>query len=215
MKSLDLSVASIPVSELIPYAKNARMHSDVQIKQIAKSIEHFGFVNPVLARGDMTIIAGHGRVLAAGLVGLATIPVIVLDHLSNEQARALTLADNKIAENSKWDMEILAAEIAELQNLDLDIDLADIAISKIDFAVDLIDPSQPVEMVHLNTANPDSKTIDYVKKTGGFVSLEFTLTKEDRNLAIAALRSEQARRGLDNTAQALISLLKEITQNGK
>ena len=94
--------------QLVPYAMNARTHSDKQVTQIAASIKEFGFVNPVLIRADLTIIAGHGRVLAAQQLKLKDIPTIVLDHLSERQARALVLADNKIAQNSGWDFEKLS-----------------------------------------------------------------------------------------------------------
>ena len=93
----------VSVETLIPYAKNARTHSDEQVAQIAGSIREFGFNNPVLVDKDHTIIAGHGRVLAARKLGLNDVPVIVLDHLSESQRKAYVLADNRIALNSGWD----------------------------------------------------------------------------------------------------------------
>ncbi len=110
-------------NQLVPYAMNARTHSDKQVQQIASSIAEFGFVNPVLIRADFTIIAGHGRVLAAQQLKLKDIPTIVLDHLSERQARALVLADNKIAQNSGWDFEKLSNEISDLADLDFNIDI--------------------------------------------------------------------------------------------
>lgn len=110
-------------SVLIPYAMNARTHSDAQVKQIAASITEFGFVNPVLLRSDNVIIAGHGRVLAAQQLGMRDVPTIVLDHLSERQARALVLADNKIAQNSGWDFEKLSEEMSALAQLDFDLSL--------------------------------------------------------------------------------------------
>jgi len=112
-----------PVSELAPYAGNARTHSEQQVAQIAASITEFGFVNPILAGPDNGIIAGHGRLLAAQLLGIDNVPVIVLDHLGEAQRRALVIADNKIAENAGWDDELLRQELAALQDADFDLSL--------------------------------------------------------------------------------------------
>ena len=103
-----------PVSTLIPYANNARTHSDAQIKQIAASIQAFGFTNPVLVDGQNGIIAGHGRILAAELLGISEVPTICLPHLTNTAKRAYVLADNRIAINSGWDMETLAVEVQRI-----------------------------------------------------------------------------------------------------
>jgi DNA modification methylase len=111
------------VDRLLPYTKNARTHSDKQVEQIAASIKEFGFTAPILAGGDSVIVAGHGRLMAARKLGLETVPVVVLDHLSPTQRRALALADNKIAENAGWDFELIAAELADLQALAVDLSL--------------------------------------------------------------------------------------------
>ncbi|WP_422135502.1 site-specific DNA-methyltransferase [Endozoicomonas sp. ALD040] len=111
------------VATLVPYANNARTHSDEQVDQIARSIEEFGFVNPVLVGSDDVIVAGHGRLMAAKQLGMETVPVIVLGHLSETQRRALVIADNQITANSGWDEELLKQELAELDALDFDLDL--------------------------------------------------------------------------------------------
>ena len=110
-------------SELKPYARNARTHSPKQIAEIAASIKAFGFNNPVLVDKDGGIAAGHGRVEAAKLLGIATVPTIRLDHLSDAQKRAYILADNKLAEKAGWDREILAIELQHLMEVDLDFDI--------------------------------------------------------------------------------------------
>ena len=120
----DLVVSSLPVARLVPYAENARTHSPTQVAQIAASIAEFGFVNPVLVDAEGVLIAGHGRVMAAKQLGLASVPVLRLGHLSPAQARALRLADNQIALNSGWDEALLAAEIARIRDeavVDLDV----------------------------------------------------------------------------------------------
>jgi DNA modification methylase len=110
------------VTDLIPYARNARTHSDAQVAQIAASIKEFGFTNPVLTHGD-DILAGHGRVLAARKLGMATVPTIDLSHLTKTQARAYTLADNQLSLNAGWEAEMLALELAELDADGFDLDL--------------------------------------------------------------------------------------------
>lgn len=109
------------VEGLIPYARNAKVHSDDQIEEIKASIQEFGFNAPVLIDGDGVIIAGHGRVIAARALGLAKVPTVILRHLTEEQKRAYVIADNKIGENSKWDQELLEVEMAELRNFDFDL----------------------------------------------------------------------------------------------
>jgi ParB-like chromosome segregation protein Spo0J len=111
------------VSELIPYAANSRTHSDAQVAQIAASIKEFGWTNPILVSGDNSIIAGHGRLLAARKLGMDTVPAIVLDHLSKAQQRALVIADNQLALNAGWDMDMLKAEIEDLMLDDFNISL--------------------------------------------------------------------------------------------
>jgi len=112
-----------PLERLVPYAKNARTHSDEQVAQIAASIAEFGFNNPVLVDTNAGIIAGHGRVLAARKLGIDQVPVVVLDHLSETQKRAYILADNRIGENAGWDDEILRTELTDLKDADLDLAL--------------------------------------------------------------------------------------------
>ena len=121
MRPSDL--ATRPVAELIPYAANSRTHSDAQVAQIAASITEFGFTNPVLIDGEGGIIAGHGRVLAAKALGLASVPVLVLDHLTAAQRRAYVIADNKLALNAGWDEDVLRAEIEALGAEDIDLGL--------------------------------------------------------------------------------------------
>jgi DNA modification methylase len=103
--------------------RNARTHSKKQVRQIARSIQRFGFINPVLVDGDNVVIAGHGRVSAAVSLGLTEVPTIRLDHLNKAERRAFVIADNRLAELARWDEEILAIELQELSVLDLDFDI--------------------------------------------------------------------------------------------
>ncbi len=122
-------------SALRPYANNTRTHRAKQIRQIARSIERFGFNSPVLVGDDLTIIAGHGRVEAAKLLGLATVPIIRLSHLSPEERRAYILADNKLALNAGWDQEMLAIELHGLAELNFDLSLTGFEVPEIDFII--------------------------------------------------------------------------------
>ena len=121
MQALDIRYQA--VSSLRPRASNARTHSAKQIRQIADSIRQFGFTNPVLVDAENVIIAGHGRVAAARAIGLETVPTVCLDGLSAAEIRAYVIADNRLAENAGWDREILAIELQNLAELDLDFDV--------------------------------------------------------------------------------------------
>jgi DNA modification methylase len=112
-----------PICNLLPYTQNARVHSDAQIARIAASIVEFGFVNAILIGPDGGIIAGHARVSAARKLGLTEIPVIVPDHLSAAQRRALVIADNRLALGASWDEDMLAGELAALQDEEVDLDI--------------------------------------------------------------------------------------------
>lgn len=111
------------IGDLIPFARNSRTHSDEQVAQIAASIREFGWTNPILVDGANGIIAGHGRLAAARKLGMAEIPVIVLDHLTDAQKRALVIADNKLALNAGWDTELLSSEIEGLGEEGFDLSL--------------------------------------------------------------------------------------------
>lgn len=112
-----------PVAKLIPYARNARTHSEEQVAQIAASIAEFGFTNPILTGADGVIVAGHGRLAAAQKLAMEMVPVVVLEHLSPTQRRALVIADNRIAENAGWDENMLRVEMEALQLDDFDMSL--------------------------------------------------------------------------------------------
>jgi hypothetical protein len=118
-----MKIEQIKTSDLIPYARNSRSHAPEQVAQIAGSIREFGFTNPVLIDADNGIIAGHGRAMAAGKLGLDKVPCIRLGHLTETQKRAYIIADNKLALNAGWDDEMLALELGELADLDFDMDL--------------------------------------------------------------------------------------------
>jgi DNA modification methylase len=144
------------IASLRPYSRNARTHSRKQLKQIADSIEHFGFTNPVLVSDDGEIVAGHGRVEAARLLGRTTVPTLALSHLSEAQRRAYVLADNKLALSAGWDREILAIELQALVDLEFDVELTGFSLAEIDLVLDEAGEADPSGSDAVEDVVPDT-----------------------------------------------------------
>tara|TARA_R100001198_G_C5191805_1_gene184191 strand:+ start:448 stop:1047 length:600 start_codon:yes stop_codon:yes gene_type:complete len=120
---MNLEIAYVSTSDLIPYVNNPRTHSEQQVAQVAASIQEFGFNNPILIDEHNSIIAGHGRLAAAQKLSMDTVPTILLEGLSEAQRKAYVIADNKIALNSGWDDELLKIELETLSDSDFDLDI--------------------------------------------------------------------------------------------
>lgn len=118
-----LTIKYKKTADLVSYANNSRLHDETQLGQLVASINEFGFTNPVLLDGANGIIAGHGRVMAANVLGLETVPTIELQHLTDEQKAAYVIADNKLAQNARWDDEILRLELQSLSDADYDLSI--------------------------------------------------------------------------------------------
>jgi ParB-like chromosome segregation protein Spo0J len=140
-----LAITYVPVDQLKPDPRNARVHSKKQIRQIARSIESFGFNVPILVGANLNVIAGHGRVLAAKHLGLTEVPTIRLDHLMEVQRRAFMIADNRLTEIAVWDDRLLAEQLKELASVDLDFDIeaTGFDLGEIDFRIESL--SAPAE----------------------------------------------------------------------
>lgn len=144
----ELEIVKIPTDELVEYENNCKLHSLEQIDQIAASIQEFGFNSPILAwhndDGEPVIVAGHGRLMAAQSIGLDELPVVFLDHMSDEQRRAYTLVDNQLTLNSGFDMSILSNELDTI--IDIDMSQFDFVIDGAvdDFEDDWDDEPEPV-----------------------------------------------------------------------
>lgn len=131
MSTATLAIEYLPLAQLSPYARNSRTHSPEQVQALANSIRRFGFNNPVLIDGDGTIVAGHGRVQAAAVAGLESVPCIRLAHLTDDERRAYVIADNRLGELSGWDAAMLASEVEDLlMDGDLGIELSDIGFDE-------------------------------------------------------------------------------------
>ena len=141
----------LSVETLIPYAKNARTHSDEQVAQIAGSIKEFGFNNPVLVDKDNSVIAGHGRLMAARKLGMDKVPVVQLGHMTEAQRKAYVLADNRIALNSGWDADMLSLELQDLKD-DIDLSLLGFDPDELDA---LLNPIEETEGLTDEDAVPD------------------------------------------------------------
>jgi DNA modification methylase len=142
VRQIDRRIEMLATSTLTPYKGNARTHSRKQVRQIADSIKRFGFTAPILVDDNGTIIAGHGRVEAAKLLGLAAIPTLRLSHLSETEKRAYILADNKLAQNAGWDHEILAVELQGLIEVDFDVGLTGFEVPEIDVILEDADAAK-------------------------------------------------------------------------
>src|SRR5215207_9293967 len=129
-------IEHLPVGELKAYERNARTHSKKQLKQIARSIERCGFTNPVLIDKANRIIAGHGRVGVAKLLGIADVPTIRLEHLSDDEVRALVIADNQLALKAGWDRNLLALELQGLLDIGFDVSLTGFDIGEVDLILE-------------------------------------------------------------------------------
>ena len=153
--STDLTLAIVyrRIADLTPHAGNARTHSKRQIGQIADSIRFFGFTNPALVDRTGVIIAGHGRVQAARLLGMDRVPTIALENLTPDQIRAYILADNRLAEKAGWDKETLAVELQHLITLvDLDVSITGFEVAEIDLILqDAADPPEQAEVLEIGS----------------------------------------------------------------
>jgi len=148
-----MQVEQRKIEALIPYVNNSRTHSDEQVAQIAASVREFGWTNPILVDGQNGIIAGHGRLAAARKLGLAEVPVIVLDHLSEAQKKALVIADNKLASNAGWDDEMLRLELGDLQEMGFDATIAGFSTDELEKLLSQDDNDQPVKPGNGNLAD--------------------------------------------------------------
>lgn len=172
-----LKIINKPTNSLIAYINNARTHSDYQIKLLASSIKEFGFNNPILIDSAHGVIAGHGRLLAAKLLALEEVPTICLDHLSDIQKKAYILADNRLALDAGWDLELLKLEMELLQDKNFNLDLIGFSQTQIDEILgntnkedDLQEPASEknefIVIVHCNYESEQKKLYEELEKRG-------------------------------------------------
>jgi hypothetical protein len=153
------------INKLIPYARNSRTHSDEQVLQIAASIREFGWTNPVLVDKNNTIIAGHGRVLAARKLGIEEVPTISLEHLTEGQVRAYVIADNKLGLNAGWDDGLLISELEALKEDGFDIGIIGFTEKELD---------EVKELEKENENNEETKFSTELDRESNYIVLKFT-----------------------------------------
>jgi hypothetical protein len=204
--SQKIEIKSIPVASLKPYEKNARTHSDEQVEQLAKSIEKFGFNNPILIREDLTVIAGHGRLAAATKLGLVEVPTITLSHLTADQARAYVLADNQLALNSDWDKELLKEELLAIQEAG-EIDLALIGFNENDLKYLITDVGDVEQSWNGKPRMDTIKERAGAYETSIIRQIVLIYGVEEYNSVIDALSDYADKFGLANNAEVINHLL--------
>jgi DNA modification methylase len=211
---LDLTIHYVPTEQLVPYARNARMHSEEQVAQIAGSIAEFGFVNPILVDKHCGIIAGHGRLMAAHRLGMKEVPVIPLEHLTDAQKRALIIADNRIALNATWDPEMLRVELGALLEEDYDLDVLGFTDDELDKLLTgpedkqgLIDDDAVPELAETAISKPgdiwllgdhrlmcgDSTKLEDVERAMGGVLADMVFTDPPYNVNYGATMKDKVR----------------------
>ena len=216
-----------PVERLRPFERNARTHSAEQLAQLQASIRQFGFTAPILVDGDAGILAGHGRLEAAKALGMAEVPVVVLDHMSPEQRRAYVIADNKLAEKAGWDDAQLAAELNEL--LAASFDMASMGFSEEDLArlgdglelgefeqlsqgFERAEPERQPGGLAPGPGDEDPGPDDATAESGEVEErhvFSANLLWDDREVVLAAVRLAKERHGLEGTPEALVQICKE------
>lgn len=195
---MDLNVQNQPIDALIPYARNARTHSPEQVAEIAASIKEFGFNNPVLLRDDFTIIAGHGRVLAARKLGMDTVPAIFLSHLTEAQARAYVLADNQLATHAGWEADMLKLELDDLSGLGFDPEL--LGFSDADLAALLVQTIEPTDV----DAEPQVDKAEELRVKWGVETGQLWRLGEHRILCGDSTLADDVTRALDGAEPVLM-----------
>jgi ParB-like chromosome segregation protein Spo0J len=168
-----IKVEQWEIGRVLPYAGNAKIHPDLQVAQLAASMQQFGFVNPVLVDAKGVLVAGHGRLLAAQSLGMKKVPVIKLGHLSEDQAKALRLADNSIPQGGRWNPDLLEAELAHLTSIKFDLE---------PLGLDNIDLQEIEDQVTTPAAPRTNRT-----KTTIFLSVRNEDVSKARKVVVAAL----------------------------
>jgi len=191
------------ISKLIPYARNARTHSDEQVAQIAASIKEWGWTTPVLVDEQGGIIAGHGRTLAAQKLGMAEVPVMVAKGWSEAKKRAYVLADNKLALNAGWDNEMLALELGEIGELGFNLDLTGFSA---DFIAELTQGQVP-ELGLL----PDEKLENFLN--GDTKILRLAYDEQEFESIINALKHLQEKTGVNDFSSIILDLVIKSCEN--
>jgi hypothetical protein len=202
-----MKIEQVKIDKLIPYANNAREHSDQQIAQIAGSIREYGFNNPILIDENNTVIAGHGRLYAAMKLELKDAPCVRLSHLTETEKKAYILADNKIALNSTWNLSMLDLELKNLQEQDVDLTLLGFTDADLSRLADDKDQERLDAMVSDAGIDDDIDTSN--RPDQEMFPLSVMLEHDQRDTIFKALRKAKEEHTLENSGQALWAICKD------
>ena len=216
-----------PVERLMPFENNARTHSAEQLEQLQASIAQFGFTAPILVDGQDGILAGHGRLEAARLLGMAEVPVVVLDHLSLEQRRAYVIADNKLAEKAGWDLGQLNAELRALMAADFDLNsmgFDDDDLKRLEDGLELgqfeelsqgferAEPERQPGLGVMPADDEDDGPEDATAESGEVDErhvFSCNMLWDDREVVLAAVQLAKKKHDLEGTPEALVQVCRE------
>lgn len=196
-------------NDLIPYVNNSRTHTDEQVMQIASSIKEFGFTNPILVDGDKGVIAGHGRLKAAKIAGFDSVPVIELSHLSPAQKKAYVIADNKIALNAGWDIELLQLEIENLTEFDYDLSLTGFSADDFSRLSDDNDISKMQEIENDGSAKESTGSPTQQNQNSELFPFSLMVDYDQRETIFTALNKAKQKHELENSSQAIWAICKD------
>jgi ParB-like chromosome segregation protein Spo0J len=194
--------------DLIPYVNNSRTHDENQVLQIASSIKEFGFTNPILVDGDKGVIAGHGRLQAAKLLNIDSVPVMELQHLTPAKKKAYVIADNKLALNAGWDIELLHLEMDGLREFNYDLSLTGFSeddLTRLSNDVDLI---RMRDMADHSDGSSTSDS-DSGRHKEELFPFSVMIDHDQRETIFQALRKAKQDHDLENSSQAIWAICKE------
>lgn len=192
-----LEVKGVAVADLIPYVNNSRTHSDEQVTQVAASIREFGFTNPILIDDEGTIIAGHGRLMAAKKLNMEEVPCITLCGLTEAQKKAYVIADNQLALNAGWDVDMLKLEIETLDEMDFDVGLLGFDGDFLDLGEDIFDGGED--------DGDDEK--EPTKTVEGYAEFAVVMQVENKQRLVSVLNSIKAKHEIESQEDAIMILL--------
>lgn len=199
-------IEMLALSALKPYERNSRTHSAAQIEKIAKAIQEFGFLVPVVVDKDGGILAGHARVSAAVKLGLSEVPCLRAAHLTEAQRRAFVIADNRVAEDSGWDQELLRGELAFLSDSGFDLPVLGFELPQIDAMLGALDEGEFVVSGAGGAGTANGAAGTATKTQNGFAAFTVVLPVEQKRALTDALRDYQVKHKLADVAAAILHM---------
>lgn len=210
-----LDVQLVPIAELIPYCRNPRLHSPEQIRQLAGSMKEFGWTMPVLRGEDNGIVAGHGRVMAAQLLGWPNAPVVTARGWPESKKRAYVIADNKLALNATWDIDLLSTEIEALREEDFDINLLGFSDEDLARMADDLTANQfqAADQSTGAAASPVTNQVTTVRIDADLVALSIPMTPSQRTTILEAVERAKAMFSLQQSGEALCQIARRFLES--